>query len=164
MTRRTLTVQAVARLLDRHPETIRRWCRSGQLDAVRGPDGWLIAAEALASMVQRGSNAQSVQQVRTRTDTDNCDGGYVHGVHRVKASTPAPPPTEGTMPDMTDFLALAEAATHIGRSTRTVRRWVQQGDLPRTRRVKTRLYVHPGDLEAMVQPANPEAFAAAAAS
>ena len=167
MSQRTLTVRQAAQRLDRTPRTVLGWIRDGQLAATWTGDGYRIRLADLAGVVERvhtGPDGGLGSMSRTRMDTDNSHGGYTLDVAEDRSTPPKSPSiAEPTMPDMTDFLALAEAAKYIGRSTRTVRRWVQAGDLPRTRRVKTRLYVHPSDLEAMVQPANPDALAAATA-
>ena len=59
-----------------------------------------------------------------------------------------------------DHLSLAEAADYIHRSTRTVRRWVEEGRLPNAKRVVQRLLIPREDLDALVQPARRAAVGA----
>ena len=51
-----------------------------------------------------------------------------------------------------ELLTLEQAAAYVHRSTRTIRRWVEGGDLPNTVRVKSQLYVPRSDLDAMFRP------------
>ena len=55
------------------------------------------------------------------------------------------------MPDaMPEYLTLSEAAVRVGRSARSVRRWVHQGRLPNTKRLLGQILVCPSDLDAML--------------
>ena len=51
------------------------------------------------------------------------------------------------MIDQSEYLTLAGAARLVERSTRTIRRWVGCGDLPRSLRLKGRLLIHPDDID-----------------
>lgn len=53
---RWYTVEEVAALIDRDPETVRRWLRSGQLDGVRPggrKSGWRVASADVIRMLAR---------------------------------------------------------------------------------------------------------------
>ncbi len=54
--------------------------------------------------------------------------------------------------EVRELLTLEQAAAYVHRSTRTIRRWVEGGDLPNTVRVKTMLLVPRSDLDAMFKP------------
>lgn len=51
------------------------------------------------------------------------------------------------MIDQAEYLTLAGAARAVERSTRTIRRWVKDGSLPRSLRLKGRLLIHPDDID-----------------
>ena len=65
---RYLTCADVAERMGVHPETVRRWCKSGDLPSFKlGPRIWRIAASDLAAYQQ----AHTSQQAHTRrTDRD----------------------------------------------------------------------------------------------
>lgn len=54
---------------------------------------------------------------------------------------------------LADHMTLADAAKYIDRSTRTVRRWVEEGRLPNAKRIVQRLLIPRADLDAIIQPA-----------
>ena len=158
---RHLTVRQVAALLDRRPDTILGWIRTGSLPAEWVGDGYRVSLASLWALVETvpiappgalGAMAGTALDTpgEARRYDDPTGGAYVFG-------PPAPTP-EACMPDLTAYLSLAEAAVHIGRSTRTIRRWVGCGDLPRALRIKGRLLIHAADLDEMYTPANAESF------
>ncbi len=147
MSRRHLTVQQVATLLRCRTDTVRAWIHSGALPAVRVSDGYRISSDALqrrlSPVVSMGVKAPA--NPGHRRTSGNARTGYVEGTI-----------LEDLM--LNDHLSLSDAASYVGRSTRTVRRWVEDGRLPNAKRVVQRLLIPVRDLDALVQPANP-AFA-----
>ena len=161
MTPRLLTVRQVAALVHHDASTVRTWIRQGQLPAIRVRDGYLVEASALAGLMHPGATPNDWPGLaRAGTAMDTAPEGRRYGDHTGGAPICAPsaPTPEASMPDLTAYLSLAEAAVHIGRSTRTIRRWVGCGDLPRALRIKGRLLIHAADLDEMYTPANAESF------
>ena len=165
---RTFTIRRVATLLHRHPSTVRGWVLAGDLPATWVGDGYRIAAPDLLALVEPAHvppDVRSGVRSRTRPDTRPLRHGYDEDTGGDDVSTPpATVLTEGSMPELSLYLSLSDAAGRVGRSSRTVRRWVMAGELPRALRIKGRLLIHPADLDAMYEPANPEAFDAVQAA
>lgn len=67
----------------------------------------------------------------------------------------ATPPTAGF--NLSELLTVEEAAAFVRRSTRTIRRWVEDGDLPHAVRLKQQIFIPRSDLEALFRPAHPNA-------
>jgi excisionase family DNA binding protein len=57
--------------------------------------------------------------------------------------------------DRSSLMSLREAAAYVGKSSRTVRRWVACGELPGTLRLKQTLLIPRPALDAMFKPALP---------
>lgn len=160
---RLLTVIQAARILRRTPRTVRTWIAVGDLPAHWVGDGYripLVSVQALLRAAPRtgaGQAAQVMCEPRTPLDTapsplsyaeSNGANGHQHKAHDAE---------ELAMPiDLSQYLTLAQAAERVQRSTRTIRRWVAQGELPRALRIKQRILVAPADLDALYQSACPE--------
>ena len=153
-----LTVRQVAALVHHAPSTVRTWIRQGELPAQRVRDGYRVRLLDLHALLDRPSATEGAR-ARTRLDTRTTGGRYAGCDANDDEATSHHP--EEAMPDLSQYLSLTAAAERIGRSTRTVRRWIRCGDLPHAVQLKGRLLIHPDDLDAMVKPANAEAYQAA---
>ena len=57
--------------------------------------------------------------------------------------------------DRKSYLTIPEAAHRVGRTHRTIRRWLRAGDLPGALRLKAQVLIPIADLEALYVPAGP---------
>ena len=139
MSARHLTVRGAARLLDRSPRTIRRWIHLGDLPAVAVGDGYRIPLAGVYALLQPQGSTHS----RTPVDTPAEAHGYA-----VIDRGMEPAAKEIQMPvDISTYLNLRDAAARVGRSTRSLSRWVAAGELPSTLSLKGRLLIAPADLD-----------------
>ena len=151
MTTRHLTVAQVARATRCTRLAVRGWIRSGLLNAVPTGDGYRIRLDALVAVVARADNVAGPAITRTNQGQPRNPPEAPHGYVDTKL-------LEDLM--TTDHLSLSEAAEYMKRSTRTVRRWVEEGRLPNAKRVVQRLLIPREDLDALVQPARRAAVGA----
>lgn len=152
MTRaRHLTVAQVARATRCTRHAVRAWIRSELLTATPAGDGYRIRLDALAKVVSwAGDRASSGNRGTNQGQPRNSP-----------EQVPRYVDLELLEDLMTaDHLSLAEAADYMKRSTRTVRRWVEEGRLPNAKRVVQRLLIPREDLDALVQPARRAAVGA----
>lgn len=145
-----VSVPRAARLVGRHPATVRRWVREGVLPAIRTTRGLRVPLAALAGLARSvGSDSgRKHERLRTRSDTDELP----HGYDALAEDEGASETDEPMAIDLSSYLSLREAADRVRRSTRTVRRWVAAGELPRAVVLKGRLLIPAGDLDALYQP------------
>lgn len=147
---RHLTVAQASRLLHRAPKTVRGWIAAGDLPGTqRVRDGYRIPLASIRLLV----DTETMSNPGTPLDTAQFPHGYADSDAGAHADAPA---AEPAMPlDLSTYLTLAEAAERMKRSTRTIRRWVAQGELPNALRIKQRILVAPADLDQLYQPACP---------
>ena len=147
---RHFTVVQVARLLRCTPRAVQRQIGLGRLAAQRVEDGFRVPTLAIAALVDRAVHEAPDEVCEVRGQPRN-------PIDRA----PRYVDLELLEDLMTaDHLSLAEAADYIHRSTRTVRRWVEEGRLPNAKRVVQRLLIPREDLDALVQPARRAAVGA----
>ncbi len=138
---RYLTVAQAARQLRCTEAAVRKAIALGRLDAVRHVGGHRIPVLALAA---RAGPATTLKFAQLR--------GHPGNAMAAAAQYDGLAILEDLM--NIDHLSLTEAATYIQRSTRTVRRWVEEGRLPNAKRVVQRLLIPRADLDALIVPAN----------
>lgn len=128
-----LAVPEAARRVQRDPETIRRWIRSGKLAARKVGTQYMIDGDDLDAYV-RGVFSSSPPS----------GAGRAQALHESGA-----PYIAGDVPQEDKVLTVPEAARRARRNPETVRRWIREGKLPATR-VGTQLVLDERDLAAFL--------------